>query len=1169
MTLMRYIIIFTLFLFCFSLPAQELNEISTACKLDPSAMPLSASKSYVQAMQNPNRYLEDSIIIPVIVHNVHWNRRGYISDTTIVEFLRRTNLALANQGEFYDPEGLDTRVRICLAARVTLGNPTSGIIHYEHPVAISRTSFFNKELIWDRESYLNLFMTDGPTGIAQYPWNNDGFQGIMIRNKNIENHFGITVMTHELGHHLGLYHPSDATGFGVGSCYNENCLLDNDLVCDTRPEGIGYNFCFQTNSCLTDVRAKDPNNLFLEEGDDTNNNYMDSGTCLKKFTLGQVARMHWVANTFLSNYVKSERNLCSTCIPLRVNFDFEESFGIVDQELEIINKTKGKGLDYTWFVNGAVYSHDKDIKPIFERTGLYRINLEASNDNCGVWSLEKTIHVRCSNKFLQLQYPELLMVDSCYQLKIDGADNMTWSYDQQQGVGNSIELCVITKGIHSLIVSYERGSCTAVDTFRLFSYENSDLLERSYLHEIMEFDGEKNFQENHHFEQIAFDEYLLTGANIVNLNDEKIVGISEDYRSYIRKWRPSFNFIEQWEIYEHDSLRQMLSDSLYLYPSFKIKEIFKDNDGSLFILSGISDQWFSAEKEAFYISKLDGFGNLVWNKKLKIKTMLERIYLSDNFLIREKEGGLIFYIGDHYLLVSKDGEILDSKGLIREPVTQFPNGLGQWIYRDNNKEIYFQFNIARDPFAVEPDSLGLHGIGHRNRLALSLINKDFQVVKFKLFIDNFLVDFASLSISAQSDGVILYFTSSEYEEGQIQDDLYRHYFVKVNNQGEVVWDRAYVDNAFKVDFKVNEPTFLYSMENGDIIAISQYDFGNYTTYIRLDNEGNILENRYYLNDLPGDKESTRSLNTASKVGSRSHDGFMFVVNDVRSQKRKQMTFQHIPLDVNYSDCLLVDSMNLEEIEFAFEESNEPAFLKIVPISVEVEDAPLSIKKSVYTSTDICGSFYDIEDYILVIKDSTCISKNLSLQLEICRQRTSFTDTISLIFFKESPYDVSASIFLNSKVNFEENEQCKEIMVTLPEQDYHIMINAKTEYRRPYTVGPSFFDGAEKLEHDYYNNYIYIESCEGGVNTQDLSIDGIFLEVYPNPVKDQLSVSVEGGNMETLSIYNMLGQQVWKQNITSIEEYKLSTRNLNDGAYIVQVKLTDGKLISNRFIKNTF
>ena len=101
-------------------------------------MPTADQKAYVKAMTEEvekYRHQTDSVVIPVVFHNMHYHHVGYVSDKAILETLDKVNDALANRGTQYHPEGLDTRIRLCLAGTDPEGNLTTGITHQHHDLA--------------------------------------------------------------------------------------------------------------------------------------------------------------------------------------------------------------------------------------------------------------------------------------------------------------------------------------------------------------------------------------------------------------------------------------------------------------------------------------------------------------------------------------------------------------------------------------------------------------------------------------------------------------------------------------------------------------------------------------------------------------------------------------------------------------------------------------------------------------------------------------------------------------------------------------------------------------------------------------------------------------------------------------------------------------------------
>ena len=110
---------------------------------------------------------------------------------------------------------------------------------------------------------------------------------------------GSSVLTHEVGHYLGLYHTFE------GGCLNDDCLANGDRVCDTPPDqstaAVPCNA--MPNSCTTDTDSG-----FSTDQPDMFQNYMDYGDwdCYSMFTEGQRERMHFFLEGIRASLMESQ-----------------------------------------------------------------------------------------------------------------------------------------------------------------------------------------------------------------------------------------------------------------------------------------------------------------------------------------------------------------------------------------------------------------------------------------------------------------------------------------------------------------------------------------------------------------------------------------------------------------------------------------------------------------------------------------------------------------------------------------------------------------------------------------------------------------------------------------------------------------------------------------------
>ena len=242
--------------------ADELHAAEMATS-EPYARNFDAVRAAVQRLQASSNRNMDVYTIPVVVHVIH---RGSsvgveenISDAQILSAIDGMNDDFRNRVS--DSEGADTFIQFEMARRTPTGDPTNGIVrvdgssvpgYAEHGIsngqdddAADQTAV--KSLTtWFGDDYINIFVVpeingnDGGNGVQGFAYlgpTNDARDGIVV----IYNAFGLVgelkpgrtlnkTITHEMGHHLSLYH----TFSNTTSCTSEtNCETQGDLVCDT------------------------------------------------------------------------------------------------------------------------------------------------------------------------------------------------------------------------------------------------------------------------------------------------------------------------------------------------------------------------------------------------------------------------------------------------------------------------------------------------------------------------------------------------------------------------------------------------------------------------------------------------------------------------------------------------------------------------------------------------------------------------------------------------------------------------------------------------------------------------------------------------------------------------------------------------------------------------
>lgn len=179
-----------------------------------------------------------SYLIPIVVHVMHNNGPENISADQIFSQIEVLNEHFGNYQR--NLNGIDTKIRFCLATKDPQGSLTTGInrIKYSNTntfrVNIDDLSMKNMSK-WDPYKYLNIWIintiVDGNfSGYSYYPNGSAGlpYDGIVIKYDYFgrvgtleEEGFAGSVTTHEVGHYLNLEHT-----WGDGDCSVDDGIFD-------------------------------------------------------------------------------------------------------------------------------------------------------------------------------------------------------------------------------------------------------------------------------------------------------------------------------------------------------------------------------------------------------------------------------------------------------------------------------------------------------------------------------------------------------------------------------------------------------------------------------------------------------------------------------------------------------------------------------------------------------------------------------------------------------------------------------------------------------------------------------------------------------------------------------------------------------------------------------
>lgn len=257
-----------------------------------------------------NKAGHDSVkTIPVVVHVLHIGGSENISDAQIQSQIDIMNedygkIPFTNG----DGNGVDTKVKFCLAKIDPNGNCTNGIVRIYTTLTNHKTyerAMLKQLSFWDNTKYMNIYLvksiTGGVLGYSSFPGGPPDEDGMVVRS-NVFGNIGTAssslgrTASHEIGHWFGLYHTFN-NGCGTDLC------LDGDYVCDTPPQASPSFNCSIINSCSNDV----------PDVNDQKENYMNytNDACKNMFTNGQKLRIQATLDT-IRTVIWSQANLLAT-----------------------------------------------------------------------------------------------------------------------------------------------------------------------------------------------------------------------------------------------------------------------------------------------------------------------------------------------------------------------------------------------------------------------------------------------------------------------------------------------------------------------------------------------------------------------------------------------------------------------------------------------------------------------------------------------------------------------------------------------------------------------------------------------------------------------------------------------------------------------------------------
>lgn len=259
-------------------PAVQLLVSQTDCLLNSNAAGAAYDPTYVME-------------IPVVWHVItRTDNFGDVSDQRIINQMAHMNASFAGQ---LDSQGHNAGIRFVLASVDPQGQPTTGINRVANNSWFADSGNYTT-LTWDSNRYLNIYTLQ--------PFNNPGVIGyvsgfpasglvgsaddaVRMLHSAIDSVQFPHVVSHEVGHHFGLYHT-----FQGQSCANSSCNDQGDLICDTNPHTFPTQVCGGTSGNCPGLPG--PGNNFM--------NYQNVN-CVWEFTPNQIQRMRCTLENWRPN----------------------------------------------------------------------------------------------------------------------------------------------------------------------------------------------------------------------------------------------------------------------------------------------------------------------------------------------------------------------------------------------------------------------------------------------------------------------------------------------------------------------------------------------------------------------------------------------------------------------------------------------------------------------------------------------------------------------------------------------------------------------------------------------------------------------------------------------------------------------------------------------------
>ena len=343
-------------------------------------------------------------VIPVVFHIIHNNGIENIEDSQILDAIKQVNLQYrklnSDTSEIvtsFKSIAADVEIELRLAQLDPNGNCTSGITRTVSPLTIIGDHQVKSLIQWPPDKYLNVYVCNQAATLAGHAmmpaaadtvpqWDGIVMQHSYVGTIGTSEFFRRTVLSHEIGHYLNLYHIWGGNNvpdyYYLPVAQAGNCAFD-DEVSDT-PLTIGWQNCNLGGSSCSSL--------------DNVQNYMDYAYCARMFTEGQKLRMHACLNSPVANRnnLWSPANLLATGTDDQTfylcgaKFEADKRLACVGDVITLTDVSYHGVETRTWNLPGATASSltDSIVTATYSTPGVYSVTINVTQ---GVQQKDTTI----------------------------------------------------------------------------------------------------------------------------------------------------------------------------------------------------------------------------------------------------------------------------------------------------------------------------------------------------------------------------------------------------------------------------------------------------------------------------------------------------------------------------------------------------------------------------------------------------------------------------------------------------------------------------------------------------------------------------------------------------------------------------------------------------------